>query len=306
MNSNEIKKYLFNNYNSKKHNAAITLHNNNKYLYFYKKDKIWVSEFKNNEWQKATKLAKNINSSKFNIPSICVSSDGNTIYFVATRSKGIGSKDIYYTSKNANGIWDEAVLLGQNVNTEFDEDAPYLSEDGKSLYFSSKGHNSMGGYDIFKSIIKNNEWQKAENIGLPFNSPADDIYFSINESEESGYLSSNRKGGMGYMDIYSFNKECVPLKQTLITGIVLPNNISKLKPTIEVFDANNQLINKLIPDKLGKFSFSVSPEKKYNITISTENKTTHTQHIFVPKQCESYMLYHEIEIKNTSIKLKLI
>lgn len=294
-NSSEIKKYLYPNYNSKKHNAAIAYQHNNKYLYLYKNDKIWLSVFKNNEWQKPEKLAKNINSSNFNIPSICISPDGNTIYFVATRKNGIGGKDIYTSTKNTDGTWNDAVILGNNINTELDEDAPYLSDDGKTFYFSSKGHNSIGGYDIFQSKLENNQWQKAENMGTPFNSPANDIFFSINENEQSGFFSSNRKGGYGYMDIYLFNKECEYLNEIQLTGIILPKNKNSTSALLEILDTQKQISQKINVDNSGRFSISLNTNNNYVLNINTEN-TKHSQNIFISKYCTIPNLYLEIDI----------
>jgi hypothetical protein len=299
-NPSETKKYLYPNYNSKKHNAAIAYQHNNKYLYLYKNNKIWLSVFSNNEWKQPEKLAKNINSSKFNIPSICISPDGNTIYFVATRKNGTGGKDIYTATKNPNGIWNEAIILGNNINSEFDEDAPFISDDGKTLYFSSKGHNSIGGYDIFQSKLDNNQWQKAENMGDPFNSPANDIFFSFNESEQSGFFSSNRKGGYGYMDIYSFSKECENLTPILITGIVLPKNKNSKNIYLEILDSKKQLLQKIKVDTSGRFSFTLKTNNNYTLSINTAN-TRHNQNISVEKYCTLPNLYLEIDINNSLI-----
>ncbi|NUM49535.1 MAG: PD40 domain-containing protein [Flavobacteriales bacterium] len=297
---NEIKNYLPTNLNTKKHSSALTYFNHKKTFYFYKKDQIWLSELENNEWKKPVKLAKNINSSKFNVPSVCFSADGNTLFFVANRKNGIGGKDVYTSTKNTKGEWSEPILLNNNINSPLDEEAPFLSEDGKWLYFSSKGNNSIGGYDIFVSKFENNQWQKAENLGKPFNSPADDIYFSINEKEQTGFFSSNRKGGYGGMDNYAFGKECENINQLLISGIVLPKTTNPSAISAELHNDKNQFVQKINIDSFGRFSFPVYTEKKYTLTIATD-KTQHTQLVVIPKPCNLFNPYLEIEINYSPV-----
>lgn len=297
---NEIKNYLPANLYTKKHSAALTYFNHKKTFYFYKKDQIWLSELENNEWKKPVKLAKNINSSKFNVPSVCFSTDGNTLFFVANRKNGIGGKDFYTSTKNAEGNWNKPVLLNNNINSPLDEDAPFLSEDGKMLYFSSKGHHSSGGYDIFVSKFENNQWQKAENLGKPFNSPADDIYFSINEKEQTGFFSSNRIGGYGSMDIYAFGKECENIYQLLISGIILPKTTNPPSISAKLYNEKNQFVQNINIESTGRFSFPVFTDNKYTLTIATD-KSQHTQVVVIPKPCSKFNPYFEIEINYSTL-----
>merc|ERR1712173_211415 len=113
------------NFNTKKHDAGVIYSADGKTLYTYKKDILWMSEFQNGIWTGLEPLSKNINDSKFNVPSVTVTQDGNTMFFVATRKDGMGGKDIY-SSKKDGDKWSEPVLLGPEINTEEDEDAPFL------------------------------------------------------------------------------------------------------------------------------------------------------------------------------------
>lgn len=183
---NEISKYLPPNFNTKKHDAGIIYSADGMTLYTYKKDKLWISEYENNEWSELIELSDNINDSKMNVPSISISKDGKTIFFVATRKSGFGGKDIYRATKNANGNWSKPEILDESINTPQDEDAPFLSMDGKTLYFSSTGHNSIGAYDIFMCTIEGTTISKPVNMGFPINSPANDIYFSVNNDNTGG------------------------------------------------------------------------------------------------------------------------
>jgi len=202
---NETKKYMPNNLNTKKHDASIIYSSDELTLYTYKNDIIWKSVLENGTWSKLVELDKNINTSKFNIPSICLSNDGNTLFFVSNRKNGLGGKDIYKSIKTSGGNWGEAILMSEAINSQLDEDSPYISEDGNTLYFSSKGHQGIGGYDIYKSQLVDGKWTVAVNMGIPINSASDDIYFISENEESNGFFSSARAEGNGGMDIYEFS-----------------------------------------------------------------------------------------------------
>jgi len=138
-------------------------------IYFSTKDK--------NHWLPFTKFPKQI-SSKNNETHGSLSKDGSTLFFVSDRLGGIGGKDIYKCTADAEGRWGVPENLGNVINTEFEEETPFLSEDGKTLYFASEAHSSMGGYDIFKSVLDDNgKWSEPQNLGYPINSAADDIFY---------------------------------------------------------------------------------------------------------------------------------
>ena len=156
----------------------------------------------NGIWGKPEKLRRNENPNAFE-PSAALSPDEQTLYLVSDRKGGHGGLDIYRYEKIANG-WGKPENLGAVINTSFDEDGVFVGKDGKTLYFSSKGHKSMGGYDIFKSTYNSNTetWSKPENLGYPVNTGGDDIYFMIAPNGERAYYASDKNGGFGEMDIY--------------------------------------------------------------------------------------------------------
>lgn len=187
--------------NTKKHEAVVDISPGGDTLLLYIKNKLWYSKFENDKWSEAEKFGKEINISKYQRHA-CFTPDGKTMYFSSDDSDGKGGLDLYM-SKLENREWTEATNLGEVINTSGNEDAPYVSKDGKFLYFASSGHTGMGGYDMFVCEMKDGKWSTPKNMGTPVNSPADDIYLKI-ENEEQIYLSSNRKGGNGKMDIYEF------------------------------------------------------------------------------------------------------
>ncbi len=133
-----------------------------------------------------------------------VNEDQTILIFASDRPGGFGGLDLYISRKDMKGEWGPAVNLGPEVNTQFNEDRPFLLNNGKTLFFASQGHSSMGGYDIFKSNLQtNNLWSIPENIGYPLNSPDDNIFFMPVNNGKEAYISVFREGeGYGNEDIY--------------------------------------------------------------------------------------------------------
>jgi outer membrane protein OmpA-like peptidoglycan-associated protein/tetratricopeptide (TPR) repeat protein len=154
-------------------------------------------------WSKPKSLGKHINS-RYRETSGCLSPDGKTLFFTSDRPGGLGGLDIYMSTKDKKGRWGKPVNLGPKINTPHDEEAPFMHADGKTLYFSSMGHNSIGGFDIFKSEVSNGKnFSEAENMGFPINSQSNDMYFVSNDKGHTvAYFSSDRPGGVGGKDLY--------------------------------------------------------------------------------------------------------
>ena len=144
-----------------------------------------------------------INSS-FEEKSISISQDEKTLYFSSNRPGGFGGLDIYRATKDSKGEWTNVKNLGPNINTDLDDDGPFIDYDGVTLYFSSKGRKGMGGFDVFRTTLdpSNNEWSEPVNLGYPINTPDDDIYIVFSKDGKRAYYSSVREDGMGYTDIY--------------------------------------------------------------------------------------------------------
>lgn len=132
-----------------------------------------------------------------------LSEDGQTLYFVSDRPGGVGKTDIWYSERLADGAWGQAKNCGPEINTPWEESFPTINEDG-ALYFSSKGHPGMGGFDIFRASGSRGEWTPPLNLRTPYNSGGDDLGFIMKDNHYEGYLSSNREGGTGGDDVYHF------------------------------------------------------------------------------------------------------
>ena len=163
---------------------------------------LYVSEWKDGRWAMPKRLSEGINTRSWESQP-CVSSDGKELYFVSRRS---GQADIYCAKRNADGTWGEPQNVGEPINTKGTEMAPFLHPDGRTLYFSSDKHIGMGGFDLFMSRRgEDGQWQKPVNLGFPINTSGDEINFFVAADGKTAFISSQREGGMGGYDIYTFD-----------------------------------------------------------------------------------------------------
>lgn len=204
----------------------------------------------------------------------CYGTDLNTMLFVSARKGGLGGEDIYMTKRLPNGEWGIPKNLGPNINTPYREAFPIISDDGKTLFFSSEGHTSMGGYDLFKSKWDENTktWGSPTNVGYPLNTTDDDMMFSVTKNGRDGYISAWRKEGLGDLDIYKITFNDVEQSLTAITGIVMPADSAKhdIDAFVAITDlkTKEELDFKNVNKKTGKYIFIVEPGK-YQITITS-------------------------------------
>ncbi|MFT4601282.1 MAG: outer membrane protein OmpA-like peptidoglycan-associated protein [Arenicella sp.] len=225
-------------------------------LVFYQ-NKIWISSIAEDRLNKLQPLPEELGSYYFQPHGVF---SKNQDRFIFTAREEYGNLDIFESIKT-NGIWSAPENISIRINSTFDEDAPFLSADGKKLYFSSKGHNSSGGYDFFVSELKDGEWSTPMNMGYPMNSAGDDIYISWNEDEKSGYFSSNRNGGFGGMDIYTFGTVLKTVRGTVTDkkGNPLP------EAEIKLIDFELGEIESIFSDANGDYSFLADPERKFEL-----------------------------------------
>ena len=201
--------------------SSLALSADGKTLYIYKDEgngDIYYSERQaDGTWGVPEALPGIINST-FREASVSVTKEGDRLYFSSERPGGFGGSDIYVCTKDSKGEWSKVKNLGAIINTDLDEDGPFIDYDGITLYYSSRGKNGMGGHDIYKSILNShdkNEWSEPENLGFPINTPDDDVYFVNTKDGKRGYYASIREDGMGYQDIYmiSIPTEAEPKKE---------------------------------------------------------------------------------------------
>lgn len=162
---------------------------------------LYVSEWKDGQWAMPKLLSEGINTRSWESQP-CVSSDGKELYFVSRRN---GNADIYCAKRNTDGSWGEPQNVGTPINTQGTEMAPFLHPDGHTLYFSSDKHIGMGGFDLFMSRRGDDgQWQEPVNLGFPINTNGDEINFFVAADGKTAFISSQREGGHGGYDIYTF------------------------------------------------------------------------------------------------------
>jgi tetratricopeptide (TPR) repeat protein len=205
-----------------------------KELYIYRKDdedgNLYVTNFKNGRWTKIRKLNGNINT-KYWESHASVSHNGLTLYFTSNRAGGNGDLDIYKSVRSAttNDNWGTAINLGPEVNSKYNEDAPFISADEKHLFFSSFGHKTMGGFDIFRSdLLANGKWSEPVNMGYPVNSTDDDIFYCPVRNGTVAYLCKYDPKGYGKSDIIRCEifSDANPRQYIVNTRVLFPDNIA--------------------------------------------------------------------------------
>ncbi len=182
-----------------KNNSPIALSNDGQRMLLYRGDpdgNIYESVLNGDEWSEPVKLPEPINSSKHE-SSASIAPNGRTIYFVSNRKGGEGKLDIWLCHQDNTGTWGKAENLGATVNTPEDEEGVFIHPDGKTLYFSSMGHNTTGGFDIFKSVFENGSWSEPVNLGNSINTPEDDLFFTLTADGKTGYYSTAYLGNVG-------------------------------------------------------------------------------------------------------------
>ncbi len=226
--------------------------------------KIYSSTKNGNDWSEAVMLPFNTDSSTFGHPSL--SADGTMLYFSSDMPGGSGGKDIWVSTKDASGTWGAARNLGPKINTSLDEMYPYIHANG-TLYFSSNGHAGMGGLDIFKSTNDGASWSTPANMKSPINSNADDFaVVFLAGTDKTGYLSSNRDGGKGGDDIWSFDR--MPLEFTVSGRVYDADTKESLKDAkVELFGSDGTNLS-LVTDPSGMYKYSLSENTSYTVSAT--------------------------------------
>ncbi len=301
--------------NTEMHEATVGISPDGQNILIYKDDdgdgNIYSTTLQGDIWSIPIKLNENINS-KYWEPSAFISADRNTIYFTSNRPGGYGGRDLYKSKRTLEGPkfdyhltaggkdlykseptpgsdWGKAVNLGPTVNTPYDEDAPFIHPDGVTLSFSSNGHNTMGGFDIFNSLLSDDEtWSEPVNVGYPINTTDDDIFYVVSPDSRNAYFSSFREGGLGEKDNYMTTfLDCKETPLTMMKGVV---NDESDKPaqnvTITVTDNETEQVVGIYNtnNKTGKFLYILTSGKNYNITYHAEGHLFYSENMEVSEK----------------------
>lgn len=266
------------NVNTNRHEASITISADGNELFIYKDDfgigNIYYSKLVNNEWTAPAKLGSNI-CTQSNETHATLSPDGQMLIFTSDRPGGAGGKDLYSCMRLPNGEWGVAVPIGGNINTPFDEEGPFFHPDGYTLYFSSTGHNTMGGYDLFYSELQpDGSWSNPVNMGYPINTTDDELFYVLSADGKRAYFSSIREEGFGGRDLYVMNLLSLPEKSsTVVKGVVKIAGTNSLPDdlTISVKDlSSKKLVGKYKPNKTtGVYTMILRQGRDYEFACET-------------------------------------
>lgn len=279
--------------------GVICLTADGKRLYLYKDKKIYSTTYLSNKWGEPVEVSDMGPelAIKKEPPVFCLSPDEKTLFFISDQKGSSGGKDIYKKEKKADGTWGKAENLGTVINSKYDENYPFMQADGKTLYFSSNGVNSMGGYDIFKSTYENGQWSKPQNLGYPINTADDDIYFVMTSNGRVAYLSSIRFDTRGEMDIYSLSIDELNRAVTELRGIMTTANATRpLQAKINLMEAGKLAGTYSSDAQTGKYLMIVEPGKHYQVIIESEGFTRDTQQVYLPSNASTYQLFQEFNL----------
>jgi outer membrane protein OmpA-like peptidoglycan-associated protein len=283
-------------------------------------------------WDKPHRLNGRINTNSHET-SASYSPDGRYLYFVSDREGGAGGSDIYKVDLEGKNT---PVNLGSTINTGYGEEGVFMQPDGKTMFFSSEGHNSMGGYDIFKSVFENGKWSEPENLGWPINTPDDDVFFVTSASGRHGYYSSDRPGGLGAKDIYRITflgpekqpllseedqllaSRLAPVKQTVLAPavVVATAQVTILKGTVtddatkQPVDAAIDLIDNTSGQTIatfrsnatsGKYLVSLPSGTNYGIVVRQDGYLFHSENFDLPAGAAFAEVVKDIPLKKLEV-----
>ncbi|MCF0206839.1 MAG: OmpA family protein, partial [Bacteroidales bacterium] len=329
------------NLNTDDHDASVGLSPDGSILYTFngKPDgNLYESRLKGADWSLPKAMGKNINT-KYHETSISISSDGKILYFVSERPKdefgtpSYGGKDIFVCERTNKGEWGPARNIGAPINTKWDEEGVFIHPDNRTMYFSSKREGSIGGYDVFYSELDDNgNWSEPINIGVPVNTPEDDVFFIIAGNGRYAYMSSAREGSYGLQDIWRITflgteqplipgtednliassnvrtqtieqQEIVEVKKvrlTLMKGTI--TNAETGAPIgcdIEIVDLDKNEVYATIQsnEATGKYLISLPSGKNYSVTVKADGFLYHSENVDVPAATTYQEIVKDIKLQ---------
>lgn len=298
------------NLNSDEHDATISVSPDGQTLFVYRDSlgdgRVLYSKLIGEIWSDPAKLGSDINTPSWET-HVTITADENTLYFVSDRVGGLGGRDIYRCVKMPDGTWSRALNAGPTINTPLDEDSPFLTPDGKGMYFASQGHNSMGGFDLF--YVKqgaDGEWGKPENMGYPLNTVEDDVFFQPMADGKRAYYSSERDGGYGRKDIYMIDlpDNSGASQLAVLKGFIIGEEGQDLPPDLKIVVTNTktgEVMEYKPRQRDGGYLAILNPCTSYHIDYLKGKEKIKQDDINVP--CESNFQELEREVYLIPVKL---
>lgn len=282
--------------NSFGHDAGIGLSSDGSQLLIYKSNNggdIYISDHSEDGWTIPAPLSGEVNTAGFE-SSACFTADSKHIYFTSEREGGYGGSDIYKAELLQDGTWGNIVNLGPVINTSYDEDAPQIHSESKTLFFSSRGHNSMGGFDIFSSQYdeETKSWLPVKNIGYPINTADEDIYFILAANGTKAYFSSYRSNTFGEVDIYILMRPSSS-PASLLFRVKLSDDGSEREPIparILLSDRETGIAESIVTEDISNsnLTFHMEFEKDYDLIIEAEGFARSTYPVRVAHRADIF------------------
>jgi hypothetical protein len=294
----------------KRNEATIAVSTDERRIYLYDDSTgsgdIYYTDFYNNKFNEIKMVEDKDINTKYWETHCMVSHDRSLMFFASDRPGGFGGRDIYLSRRKADSSWSNPVNLGSKINGPYDEDAPFVSVDNRMLYFSSNGEKSIGGFDIMVcDLLDNGTWSESRNLGYPFNSTNDDIFYTTTIDGLRGYMTSFRMNGNGEKDIYEIQNDFLGLKNLAVfkgliktlDGSPLPEDFAvNIKLTCE--DCEESEKNRVIFPRLrdGLFMTGLKPCKTYKIAYfnATDNKTMYEESFTTDCKLNYQEIYREL------------
>jgi len=333
-------KLLSKNVNTEGHDAVAGLSLDGSKLYIYRdlaKDggDLYETVLFGADWEPPVHMNKNINT-KHHENTASLSYDSRQLYFITNKDAGFGGGDIYISEIDVKGEWGPAKNIGPDLNTKYDEDGVFLHPDGQTMFFSSKGHNSMGGYDIFKSTLVNGKWSAPQNLGYPINGPDNDVFFVVAGSGNRAYFASVKQDGYGDQDIYKITflgPEKAPLLNTqdqLMAMAANPVSNLKVENAVEVASAKLTILKGVVTDakttqplessidlidndknvvlatfksnsSTGKYLVTLPSGKNYGIAVKRDGYLFHSENFNIPDNAAFQEFNKDVALKKIEI-----
>ncbi|MCU0410277.1 MAG: hypothetical protein MUC70_03145, partial [Bacteroidales bacterium] len=268
-----------------------SLSGDGKTLLLYRTDRydgnIYITRFAEGIWGNVEKLNDNINT-KYWESHATLSRDGNKLYFTSNRRESIGGLDIFVSDRDSTGKWGPPLNLGPVINTIYNEESPFLANNDSTLFFSSRGHKNMGGYDIFRSDLdRNGVWSMPVNLGYPVNTTDDDLFFYPAGRGDRGYFSKFADDGYGRMDmfLYEIYSARNPRYFTVSGTALIKGLLSEFPQPVTVTAVNNadskSVASFIARPETGGYVFSL-PQGSYTLSFTSEEVTPFTLVVEMP------------------------
>ncbi len=309
-------------FNTAEHDATCDLSPDGSTLYFYRDDRdngsLYRVSREEGEWGEPIKLGGGVNDPNAFESHLSLSPGGDTLYFVSDREGGEGERDIYVAMKTEDGTWGNVENLGPTINTPYNEEGPFMHPDGKTLYFSSEGHESMGGYDIFFSEKRpDGTWSEPMNMRYPVNTPGDDVYFVTSDDGERAYYSSNLHEIQGEMfgdlashggsDLYMMQspkvkEEKLALLQGVISNAAANDRVDRIAVRMQDTTRSGGG-EKVYPQPWNGAFFSVlKPGRRYKISYEEDDTVFYSSNIMVPEEADYQTVQRALKLDSVHIK----